>query len=89
MKKTVWPSFKDTIEDMDKIARDLNDVKTVLCCIAYQQEDKTLSVPFDALAAMPKGIELEISADRVHGNYIFRCILPGAVPASDSRQETT
>lgn len=76
MKKTVFPPFKQVIEDMDRISRDLQDVKSVLCCIAYQQDDKTLQVPFDALAAMPKGIELEISVDRVHGNYVFRCILP-------------
>lgn len=77
MKKTVFPPFKQVIEDMDKISRDLQDVKSVLCCIAYQQDDKILQVPFDALAAMPKGIELEISVDRVHGNYVFRCIVPG------------
>jgi hypothetical protein len=74
--KTVFPPMKAVIDDFDKIARDLNDVKTVLCCIAFQQDDKTLSVPFAALSEMPKGIELEITADREHGNYVFRCILP-------------
>lgn len=82
MKKTVFPPFKQVIEDMDKISRDLHDIKTVIACICWQQDDKTLQVPFDALAAMPKGIELEISVDRVHGNYVFACILPNepAVP---------
>lgn len=75
--KTVFPPMKQVIDDFDKIARDLNDVKTVICCIAFQQDDRTLSVPFSSLAAMPKGIELEISADRVHGNYVFKAILPG------------
>lgn len=74
--KTVFPPMKAVIDDFDKIARDLNDVKTVLCCIAFQQDDKTLSVPFSALAEMPKGIELEITADRTYGNYVFKCILP-------------
>lgn len=74
--KTVFPPMKAIIDDFDKIARDLNDVKTVLCCIAFQQDDKTLSVPFSALAEMPKGIELEITADRTYGNYVFKCILP-------------
>lgn len=75
--KTVFPPMKAIIDDFDKIARDLNDVKTVICCIAFQQDDRTLSIPFTSLAAMPKGIELEISADHVHGNYIFKAILPG------------
>lgn len=66
------------VEDFDKIARDLKDIKTVLCCVAYQQDDKTLQVPFSALAEMPKGIEMEITVDRLHGNYQFRCILPDA-----------
>lgn len=74
--KTVFPPMKAVIDDFDKIARDLNDVKTVICCIAFQQDDRTLSIPFASLAAMPKGIELEISADRVHGNYVFRAIIP-------------
>ena len=76
MRKTVFPPMRQVVEDMDKIARDLQDVKTILCCIAYQQDDKTLQVPVSALEAMPKGIELEISVDRVHGNYTFRCVLP-------------
>jgi hypothetical protein len=74
--KTVFPPLKAVIDDFDKIAKDLHDVKTVLCCIAYQQDDFTLSVPFEALASMPKGIEIEITADRVHGNYVFRAIVP-------------
>lgn len=78
--KTVFPAMTQVVEDMDRISRDLNDVKTVLCCIAYQQDDKTLQVPFTALSAMPKGIELEIGIDRLHGNYVFKCILPD-VPA--------
>lgn len=76
MKKTVWPNVKQVAEDFEKISRDLHDVKTVLCCIAFQQDDKMLTVPFTALADMPKGIELEIGVDRVHGNYVFKCILP-------------
>jgi len=75
-RKTVFPPMRQVVEDMDKIARDLQDIKTVLCCIAYQQDDKTLQVPFTSLAEMPKGIEMEIAVDRVHGNYVFTCILP-------------
>lgn len=76
MKKTVWPQMKHVVEDMDKIARDLQSIKDILACIAFQQDDKTLQVPFTSLSEMPKGIELEISVDRVHGNYTFKCILP-------------
>jgi hypothetical protein len=76
MKKTVFPSMKEVVDDITKIERDLRDVRTVLCLIAYQQDDKTLHVPFAALEAMPKGLELEISVDRVHGNYEFKCVLP-------------
>lgn len=86
--KSVFPPMKAVIDDFDKIARDLHDVKTVLCCIAFQQDDHTLSVPFDALKAMPKGIELEITADRVHGNYIFKAILPGDASDDTKTDET-
>lgn len=82
--KTVFPPMKQVIDDFDKIARDLNDIKTVICCVAYQQDDHTLSIPFDALAAMPKGIEMEISVDRVHGNYVFKAILPTTGDENDS-----
>jgi hypothetical protein len=83
VKKTVFAPMKQVVEDMDKIARDLQDVKTILACIAYQQDDKCLLVPFDALRALPKGIELEISVDRIHNNYVFKCLLPvgGSVPS--------
>jgi hypothetical protein len=81
VKKTVWPSLKDTIDDMDKIARDLQDIKSILCCIAWQQTDKKLQVPFSALAEMPLGIEMEIGIDRLHGNYVFTAI-PPSDPAS-------
>lgn len=76
--KTVFPPLKVVIDDFEKISRDLHDIKTVICCVAYQQDDHTLSIPFDALAAMPKGIELEISVDREHGNYVFKAIAPQA-----------
>lgn len=85
MKKTVWPAMKNVVDDMEKISRDLRDVKNVLCCIAFQQEDLTLQVPFAALAEMPKGIELEIAVDRVHGNYTFKCILLPDVAAEPER----
>lgn len=83
MKKTVFPPMRQVIEDMDKIARDLNSIKTVLCCIAYQQDDKSLTVPFSALAEMPAGIEMDITVDRKHGNYVFRCILPDAAAGTE------
>jgi hypothetical protein len=81
VKKTVFPPLKQVIEDMDKIARDLQDIKSILCCIAWQQDDRKLQVPFDALAAMPKGVEMEIGIDRLHGNYVFTAI-PPSDPAS-------
>jgi hypothetical protein len=77
--KTVFPPMKQVVEDMDKIARDLQDIKTVLACIAWEQEDHKLQVPFDALANLPKGMELEIAVDRLHGNYVFTAIDPAAV----------
>ena len=81
VKKTVFPPMKQVIDDMDKIARDLQDIKTIIACICWQQDDHKLQVPFDALAALPKGLELEIAVDRVHGNYVFTAIAPSD-PAS-------
>lgn len=76
MSKIVFPPMRQVVEDMDSLTRDLRSIKTILCCIAYQQEDKILQVPFDALADMPKGIELEIGVDPIHKNYTFKCIIP-------------
>jgi len=64
MKKTVFPHFKHVVEDMDKIAVTSGHQETVIACICWQQADKTLQVPFSALAEMPQGMELEISVDR-------------------------
>jgi hypothetical protein len=76
MKKTVWPHMKDMVSDYDKLQKSLTDLRNILAVIAYQQEDKTLTVPVSALEAMPKGCELEVSFDSVHGNYNFKCVEP-------------
>ena len=81
-RKTVFPPMKQVVDDMDKIARDLQSSKDVIACICWQQEDRTLSIPFTALAALPKGLELEISVDRTHGNYVFKAIAPPAIDAT-------
>lgn len=86
--KTVWPGMDQMISDYNTLERDLRDLKTVFCCIAYQQDDKILHVPATALAEMPKGIELSITFDRTHDNYVFKCILPG-VPVDGAPSEST
>jgi hypothetical protein len=63
------------ISDYDTLEKNLRDLRTVLTCIALQQEDLTLSVPFTALEAIKPGTELEVSVDRVHGNFVFRAII--------------
>jgi SAM-dependent MidA family methyltransferase len=72
------------ISDYDTLERHLRDMRTVLTCIALQQEDLTLSVPFTALEEVPKGTELEVSVDRLHKNFVFKAILP---PEMDDQQD--
>jgi hypothetical protein len=78
------------ISDYDTLERNLKDLRTVLTCIALQQEDLTLSVPFTALEAIKPGTELEVSVDRVHGNFVFKAILPpeapGGSPSNNDRE---
>lgn len=71
-----WTDMEKMVSDFDTLERNLRDLRTVLSCIAYQQADHVLSVPFDALKAVPAGSELEVSVDRVHGNFVFRYIAP-------------
>jgi hypothetical protein len=94
MRKTVFPPMRQVVEDMDKIARDLQSVKDILACIAWQQDDHVLQVPFDALAKMPKGLKLEIAVDRVKLNYVFTAIDPAPTPvgpglAANDQHENT
>ena len=70
------------ISDYDTLERHLRDMRIVLTCIALQQDDLTLSVPFTALESVPQGTELEVSVDKVHGNFVFRAILSPATEAS-------
>jgi len=74
------------ISDYDTLEKNLRDLRTVLTCIALQQEDLTLSVPFIALEAIKKGTELEVSVDRLHGNFVFKAILPPATEG-ESQEE--
>jgi SAM-dependent MidA family methyltransferase len=75
------------ISDYDTLERNLRDLRAVLTCIALQQDDLTLSVPFTALESVPKGTELEVSVDKVHGNFVFKAILPQASSQEDSDRE--
>jgi hypothetical protein len=80
-KRKFWPGMDQMISDYDTLERSLRDLRNVLAVIAWQQEDKTLSVPFTALEAMPAGVALEVSIDRVCGNYNFRAIPPAESPS--------
>jgi hypothetical protein len=81
--KRVWPGMERMISDYDTLEKNLRDLRTVLTCIALQQEDLTLSVPFSALESVPKGTELEVSVDRTHGNFVFRAIINDANKQTD------
>lgn len=74
--KTVWPGMDQMISDYNTLERNLRELRTILTCIALQQDDKQLEVPFSAIAALPPGTELEVSIDQVHSNYVFKCVLP-------------
>jgi hypothetical protein len=72
--KTVWPGMDQMITDYNTLERNLRDMRTVIACICLQQDDKTFSVPFDELKKVPNDAELEVSVDRVHGNYVFTLV---------------
>jgi hypothetical protein len=78
-----WNDMQQMISDYDTLERNLKDLRTVLACICHQQEDLRLTVPFDALKAVPHDAQLEVSVDRVHGNYEFKLILADAPAGSE------
>lgn len=69
-----WTDMNKMVDDFTALEKNLRDVRTVLSAIAWQQDDKTLTVPVSALQAMPKDIELEVSFDRAHDCYHFAVI---------------
>ena len=73
--KQRWSDMDKMISDYDTLERNLKDLRTVLACICHQQPDLALTVPFDALKAVPHDAQLEVSVDRVHGNYEFKLVL--------------
>lgn len=77
--RKVWPGMDQMISDYATLEKTLKDLRNVLAVIAYQQEDKILTVPVTALEAMPKGCQLEVSFDSAHGNYNFKCVVPPSV----------
>jgi hypothetical protein len=81
--KQRWTDMEAMVTDYDTLERNLKDLRTVLACICHQQDDLRLTVPFDALKAVPKDAQLEVSVDRVHGNYEFKLIL-AEVPSTAS-----
>jgi hypothetical protein len=82
-KRKVWPGMDQMISDYDSLEKSLRDLRTVLAVIAWQQDDRTLSVPFVALVDLPAGVELEVSVDRTHGNYVFKAIPPESLAGGD------
>ena len=74
--RRVWPGMDQMISDYDTLEKSLRDLRNVLAVIAYQQEDKILTVPVSALEDLPKGCQLEVSFDAAHSNYNFKCIIP-------------
>lgn len=68
----VWPGMNQMISDYNSLEQNLRDLRTVLACICMQQDDKTFSVPFSELRKVPSDIQLEVSVDNVHWNYVFK-----------------
>jgi hypothetical protein len=69
-----WTDMDKMVSDFDALERNLRDLRTILTLICLQQDDKTLNVPLSALLALPAGTQLEVSVDRIHGNYVFKAI---------------
>ncbi len=87
MKKTVFDTQSAgaaMLRDFNALEKQLSDIKDVLCCIAFQQDDLTLTVPVAALAAMPRGVMMDISYDQIHQNYVFKALLPDATTVPES-----
>src|ERR1700675_3242665 len=79
-----WTDMNKMVSDCNTLEKNLKDLRTVLAVIAYNQDDHLLTVPVKALQELPKGSELEVSFDSVHGNYNFRLVLSDAAPATES-----
>jgi hypothetical protein len=78
-----WTDMNKMVDDFTALEKNLRDLRTVLAVIAYNQDDHLLTVPVNALQEMPKGSELEVSFDAVHGNYNFKLVLPDAAPTTE------
>lgn len=84
-----WVDMDKMVSDYDTLERNLRDLRTVLAAIAWQQDDKTLTVPVAALQAMPAGVELVVAFDRVLDQYVFSATSSNAPAAAEGTGLTT
>lgn len=61
------------------LERNLRELRTVIACICAQQEDLTISIPFEALE-MSAGMQLEARSDRDAGCFVFSIVKPDVAP---------
>lgn len=61
------------VNDYANLERNLRELRTVLAAICFQQDDKSLTVPFASMQ-LPAGVELEVSVDREHDAFQFHLI---------------
>jgi len=61
------------VNDYANLERNLRELRTVLAAICFQQDDKSLMVPFSSMV-LPPGIELEVSVDHENDAFQFRLI---------------
>jgi hypothetical protein len=78
-----WTDMNKMVSDFNTLEKNLRDLRTVLAAIAWQQDDKTLTVPVSALQTMPPGVELAVTFDRALDQYVFIASLPDTAPAAE------
>jgi hypothetical protein len=75
------------ISDYNSLERNLRDLRSILACIAWQQEDKVLEISVEDLEAMPKDVILDISFNNIRGCYTFRTSRPASpIVGTNGRQ---
>ncbi len=78
--RKVFPGMTQMISDYEALEKSLSDLRNVLAVVAYNQEDRTLTVPVSYIRDLPPGCELQVTYDKVLEQYHFECVLPDAEP---------
>lgn len=71
-------NIESMVDDYTALEQQMRDLRLVLALLAYQQDDHTLHVPVKDLQMMPPGMELQVTFDREHDQYVFTAVVQEA-----------